>query len=392
MSRNRRTSSLGLAVFWGAAATLVYTYVAFPAAVFVRGLVRPRPHRTGDGTPPVTIVAAAHNEAAIIEAKLDNLLSLDYPRDRLEVIVACDGCDDGTDDVVARFEERGVRLLRLPRVGKAAALNAAVGAATGEIVVFSDANTLYAPDAVHALVRPFADPEVGGVAGDQRYVRGADLAASATGEQRYWDFDRLLKIAQSRAGHVISATGAIYAVRRELIDPIPDGVTDDFYVSTGVIAHGKRLVFTPDAVAYEPVAATSTVELGRKVRIISRGLRAVAARRALLDPRRHGFYAVQLCSHKVLRRLMAFPLIAVAVSSPTLWRRGRLYRAATVAQAGFYAAAGLGLRRQATPAPRGPSARLLALPAYFVLVNAACLRAVWNLLRGTRIDRWEPRR
>lgn len=391
MSDRRATNGLGLALFWGAVGTLGYTYVAFPGAVLIRGLVGRRPHQTDDGTPRVTVVVAAHNEAGVIGSKLDNLLAVDYPRDRFEVIVASDGSDDGTNEVVGGFAGRGVRLLALPRVGKATALNEAVATATGEIVVFSDANTRYAPDAVRALVRPFADPEVGGVAGDQRYVRDGEMAASATGEQRYWDFDRLLKIGESRAGHVISATGAIYAVRRELIDHVPDGVTDDFFVSTGVIAHGKRLVFAPDAIAYEPVATTSKVELGRKVRIVTRGLRAVAARRALLDPRRHGFYAVQLLSHKVLRRLMAFPLIGVAVSSPLLWRRARLYRAATVAQAVFYAGAGLGLRRKAI-SPRGPAGQVLALPAYFVLVNAACLRAVWNLLRGRSIDRWEPQR
>lgn len=382
---------LELALFWGAVGMLGYTYVAFPAAVLVRGLVGRRPHQTGARTPRVTVVVAAHNEVAAIGSKLDNLLAVDYPRDRFEVIVASDGSDDGTNEVIAGFAEHGVRLLTLPRVGKATALNEAVAASTGEIVVFSDANTLYAPDAIHALVRPFADPEVGGVAGDQRYVRDSTAVASATGEQRYWDFDRLLKIGESRAGHVISATGAIYAVRRELIDHVPEGVTDDFFVSTGVIAHGKRLVFAPDAIAYEPVAATSKVELGRKVRIITRGLRAVAARRVLLDPRRHGFYAVQLFSHKVLRRLMAFPLIGAAVSSPLLWRQGQMYRAATIAQVAFYAAAGFGLRRKEAPS-RGVAGRMLALPAYFVLVNAACLRAVWNILRGTRIDRWEPQR
>jgi cellulose synthase/poly-beta-1,6-N-acetylglucosamine synthase-like glycosyltransferase len=337
------------------------------------------------------VVIAAHNEAAVLGSKLGNLLAVDYPRDRFEVIVASDGSDDGTNEVVAGFAERGVRLLALPRVGKATALNKAVAAAAGEIVVFSDANTLYAPDAIRALVRPFADSEVGGVAGDQRYVTTAAAAACATGEQRYWDFDRLLKISESRAGHVISATGAIYAIRRELIDHIPDGVTDDFFVSTGVIARGKRLVFAPDAIAYESVAASSKVELGRKVRIITRGLRAVAARRVLLNPRQHGFYAVQLFSHKVLRRLMAFPLIGVAVSSPLLWRRGQLYRAATAAQVAFYATAGYGLCRKGSSS-RAPTSRILALPAYFMLVNMACLRAVWNLVRGTHIDRWEPQR
>jgi hypothetical protein len=220
-------------------------------------------------------------------------------------------------------------------------------------------------------------------------VRNGDIEASATGEQAYWNFDRLLKIAQSRAGNTTSATGAIYAVRKDLIDPIEAGVTDDFFVSTGVIARGQRLVFASEAVAHEPVAPTGVVEMDRKVRVITRGLRAVAARRELLNPRQHGWYSVQLVSHKVLRRLMAFPLILLAAASPALWHRARLYRLVTVSQVVFYAGAVAALRR-ATAHSRFH--RVLAVPSYFCLVNFACLRAVWNLVRGRRIDRWDPQR
>ena len=145
--------------------------------------------------------------------------------------------------------------------------------------MFSDA-TRSTPDALRALVRPFADPSVGGVAGDQRYRSRDGADAIASGEQRYWDLDRLLKAAESRAGSTISATGAIYAVRRSLFRPVPPGVTDDFFTSTGAIAQGYRLVFAADAVAYEPVAKTSEVEWGRKVRVMTRGLRGVLMRRS----------------------------------------------------------------------------------------------------------------
>lgn len=378
-----------LILFWGATAALVYTYVVFPGLVFLRGALRRRPYRTAGITPSVSILIAAHNEVGSIAAKLENLLALDYPRDRLQVVIASDGSDDGTEELVSRYEERGVRLLSLPRHGKAAALNAAVAASTGEILVFSDANGIYALDAVRALVRPFADPTVGGVAGNQCYSHNGSAGAIAAGEQRYWNFDRMLKLAESRAGNVISATGAIYAIRRSLFRPIPAGVTDDFVTSTSVIAGGLRLVFEPDAIAYEPVAPASDIEFGRKVRVMTRGLRGVLAMRELLNPRRHGFYAIQLFSHKVLRRLMVFPLLAVAATSPSLWREGSLYQGATVAQAAFYCCAVAGLLAARRPLGRR---KLLAIPAFFVLVNVAALRATWNLLRGNRIDRWQPQR
>ena len=380
-----------MVAFWGAVAVLAYTYAGFPLLVLARAAVRPRPYRTGDVRPPVSVLIAAHNEATAIGPKLESVLAAAYPGGRREVIVASDGSDDGTEEVVRRYEDRGVRLVALPRVGKAAALNRAIAVATGEVLVFTDANSALEPDAVTALVRPFADPTVGGVAGDQRYRRRGDEAAVTGGERRYWDFDRLLKVAESRAGNAISATGALYAVRRELVGEVPEGVTDDFATSTGVIAAGARLVFAPDAVAWEPVAASGEVEFGRKVRVMTRGLRGVVVRRELLDVRRHGFYAVQLVSHKVLRRLMVVPLAVLAVASPALWRRGRLYRLATVGQVLFYGAGAAGLLAGSSGRRRARG-RLLAIPAFFCLVNAASVKACWNLVTGRRIDRWEPQR
>jgi cellulose synthase/poly-beta-1,6-N-acetylglucosamine synthase-like glycosyltransferase len=376
-------------LFWSATGLIAYTYLLFPLVVILRAAFRPRPHRSDEITPQVTLVISAHNEAASIGGKLENILSLDYPEDRLAVVIASDGSDDGTDAIVRGYAERGVRLVSLPRVGKAAALNAAVAEAGGEILVFSDANSMYARDAIRALVRPFADPSVGGVAGDQRYVSRNGADAVASGEQRYWDLDRILKASESRSGNAISATGAIYAVRRSLFRPVPAGVTDDFFISTGVIAQGFRLVFAEDAVAFEPVAKKSEIEWGRKVRVMTRGLRAVVLRRELLDPRRSGFYAPQLLTHKLLRRTMVFPLAVVAVTSPLLWRRGRVYRAATRAQVVFYGLGASGLLLRGTRAGRR---KLLVLPAFFCFVNAASLRAVWNVVSGHRIDRWEPER
>jgi cellulose synthase/poly-beta-1,6-N-acetylglucosamine synthase-like glycosyltransferase len=318
-------------VFFVASGLVGYTYVLFPGLVLLRARLRPRPHLSAPITPPVSVIVAARNEARSIGAKLDNLLNLDYPQDRLQVVVAADGCDDDTDSAArARGDER-IRVVSLPRVGKAGALNAAVGVATGEILVFSDANSLYARDALRALVAPFADSDVGAVAGDQRYLADHAEAAVATGERLYWDLDRAIKRAESRGGNAVSATGAIYAVRRELFSQVPPGVTDDFATSTAVIARGKRLVFAPEAIAFEPVARSSRDEFARKVRVMTRGLNAVVARHELLDPRRYGFYALQLLSHKVLRRLMALPLAALALSAAVEARRSRAFRALAAA-------------------------------------------------------------
>jgi cellulose synthase/poly-beta-1,6-N-acetylglucosamine synthase-like glycosyltransferase len=199
----------------------------------------------------------------------------------------------------------------------------------------------------------------------------------------------MMKHSQSRAGNVISATGSIYAVRRSLFQPIPSGVTDDFVVSTQVIAQGYRLVFASDAFAYEPVAAGGKVEFGRKVRITTQGLRAVLVMRRLLNPFRYGFYAIQLFSHKVLRRLAVFPLIIVFFSAALLWNHGWLYQAAFLGQTAFYTCAALGFLLRNT---RFGKVKVFTLPMFFCMIYAASLLATANILRGKQIERWVPQR
>jgi cellulose synthase/poly-beta-1,6-N-acetylglucosamine synthase-like glycosyltransferase len=376
-------------LFWLAVGIIVYTYAVFPLLVFLRGLWWRRPYQAADITPRVTLVIAAYNEANNIRAKLNNVLALDYPRELLEVLVASDGSTDGTNEIVHGYAEQGIRLLALPRQGKAGALNSAVATATGEILVFSDANSMYAPDAIRALVRPFADPEVGGVAGNQVYLKENRSSGADAGEQSYWNFDRKLKQSQSQAGNAISATGAIYAIRRSLFQPVAIGVTDDFAISTDIIVQGYRLVFAPAARAYEPVAASSGLEFGRKVRVITRGLRGVIVRRKLLNPLRHGFYALQLFSHKVLRRLVVFPLLLLLVTNLFLWNKGLFYQFTLLAQVVLYGCGLLGFWFNGTRIGRS---KLLALPLFFCMVNAASFLATINILRGHRIDRWEPKR
>ena len=368
------------------ALAVVWTYALFPLVTLLIGAVRPRPVRSADVTPSVAVVIAAHNEEQDIGPKLANVLAQDYPRDLLDVVVAADGCTDGTEDVVRGYAASGVRLMPLARGGKAMALNAAIASCDADVLVFSDANSMLAPGALRALVAPFADPRVGGVAGDQRYLPEDAALGETAGERSYWSLDRMLKVAQSRAGSVTSATGSLYAMRRSLVQPVVDGVTDDFWTSTAAVESRTRLVFAPDAVAFEPPAASDADEYARKVRIMTRGLRGVHLRRGLLNPFRHGYYAVQLLSHKVLRRLMVVPLLGLLVGC---WLHpGLLWKLAAAAQTGLYAAGGLGLALRARGLRSGP----LTIPAFFVMVNAASAHAAWNVLRGRRIDRWSTRR
>ena len=382
---------IALILFWVAVFLIVYTYIGFPLGVVLRGLLWGRPYKHEELTipPSVSIVISAYNEAKSIAAKLDNILSMEYPRDCLEVVIASDGSTDGTDVIVERYKEHGVKLLSLPRLGKAAALNAAVNATSGEILVFSDANSMYKADAIHELIRPFADPKVGGVAGNQIYKTEVSGGSSGDGERVYWKFDRMLKQFQGKSGNTLAATGAIYAIRRPLFRPIPDGVSDDLVTSTSVIVQGYRLVFAPDAIAYEPVAATSQVEFGRKVRVIVRSWMALIFMRELLNPFRYRFYAIQLFSHKILRYLVVFPLLMLLLLSPFLWKTGFIYQMATIGQAAFYCCALFGLLLHGT---RFGRKKIFTIPFYFCMVNAASLVAILNVLRGRQIKHWEPQR
>lgn len=380
---------IALFLFWLMVALIAYTFVGFPLLVLLRGWLWRRPYQTGDATPKISMVIAAYNEEDAIGEKLDNILALDYPPHLLEVIVASDGSDDRTNEIVARYADKGVTLLALPREGKASALNHAVAAATGELLVFSDANSMYDRNALRALARPFADPQVGGVAGNQVYRRERNQPVSSAGEHGYWNLDRMLKQAECRAGNTISATGAIYAIRRSLFQLVPEGVTDDFVTSTRVIAQGYRLVFAADAIAWEPVAASSGREFGRKVRIMTRGLRAVLVMRELLNPFRYGFYAVQLFSHKVLRRLLIFPFIGLFFANLFLLSHGLFYRLMFAGQVAFYACALVGLLLGHSRIGR---LKIFSYPFFMAMVYWAALVATINILRGRTITSWRPQR
>ena len=381
-----------ITLFWVALGLLVYGYIGFPLLVAIVGRVLNREVRKGAVTPRVSVVVAAHNEADGIASRLDNLLSSDYPADRLQVVVASDGSTDATVQTAEEVEDERVLVLDLPRIGKAAALAEAVRHARGEILVFTDANTVFHRGAVRALARNFADPDVGGVAGHTGYALQAEGESAGQGEDLYWRYDTWIKSLESRAGSVVSAHGGMYAVRRELFRPVEDpAVTDDFAISTGVVAQGRRLVFEAGAVGHEFTMSRSAVEFRRRVRLMTRGLHGVLLRRRLLNPLRYGFYSVAFFSRKILRRLLPLALVALLMSSIALaWSgAGPLYSLAAAAQFSFLALATTGWFLRRSRVGRHPA---LYAPFFYCLANLAAVLALWNVVRGNRIERWTPHR
>jgi len=383
-------TGLAVWIFWISVACLLYVYAGFPLLVAVVGWLRRRKVRTAPVTPRVSLIIAAYNEGAVIGERLENALALDYPPERLQILVAADGCTDATEAIAGCYADRGVEVLSLPRQGKIRALNEAAARATGEILVFSDANIMCHPGALKALTRNFADPEVGGVAGCTGYKLEEASESSGQGERLYWDYDTWLKRLESATGSIVSAHGGLYAVRRQLFRPVSDSaVTDDFAISTGVIEEGFRLVFEPDARASEYAVPKAQREFRRRVRLMTRGLRGVILRRRLLNPARYGFYAVVLFSHKVLRRLVPVPLVAIAAASAYLAPAHPFYLAVAASQALFYALAALGFLLRRAAAGR---LKVVYIPFYYCMANVACGVALVQLLRGRRIELWQPQR
>ena len=377
-------------LFWLALGSLVYVYAGFPVCVAILGLVRPRRVGKQAITPSVSLIIAAYNEERNIGIRLENALALDYPAERLEILVASDGSDDHTEEVVARYEPRGIRLLPLPRRGKIHALNVAVAAAHGEILAFSDANSIYDRDALRHLVGNFADPEVGGVAGNTSYVLQPGCESSSRGESLYLRYDTWLKKMESLTGSVVSAHGGMYALRRELYPSLSDSsVTDDFAISTAVVEQQRRLVFEADARSSEIALPRAGSEFRRRVRIITRGLRGLVLRRRLLNPLHYGFYSVILISHKALRRLLPIPLLLLLPLALYLAPQNRLYRVAACAQLVFYMLAWSGYVLRRTSLGR---LKVFYVPFFYCMSSAAALVALWNLITGQTIELWQPHR
>jgi cellulose synthase/poly-beta-1,6-N-acetylglucosamine synthase-like glycosyltransferase len=373
-------------VFWISTAALFYTYVGYPILLVITSKLRPRLVRRAAWTPTVTVIITAYNEESALAAKLENTLALDYPGGSLEVIVASDCASDRTDDIAREFSGRGVVLHRQPeRLGKTAAQNAAVERATGEIIVFSDATTIYQCDVLRTLMPNFADPTVGCVSGRVSY---ADSAKSSVGHgtQSYWNYEFLLKKHESAVCSLIGVCGCLYAVRRSAYIPLYHEACSDFVIATKMVEQGLRAVYEPDALCSEETNVRANKELSTRVRIMTQTFADLWRNRAMLNPFTTGFYAIELLSHKVMRYLVPLFLIFTLATAGILAPRSLFFTFILVAQIGVYAAAALAVLLERV----GLHSRLLAIPQYFVLGNLASLIAFYQFLRGERYARWEP--
>jgi cellulose synthase/poly-beta-1,6-N-acetylglucosamine synthase-like glycosyltransferase len=375
------------AVFWAAIAVVVYVYVGYPCVIFVLARLRPRPVRkAARHEPTVSFIIAAYNEGPVIAGKLANTLALDYPPERLEIIVASDGSTDATEDVVRREFGGRVKLLAMSgRHGKTIAQNRAVEAAKGEIVVFSDATTVYRPDSLRALVANFADPDVGCATGTVAYGTESEAAVDQ-GRAAYWNYESFLRRHESLFWSVLGASGCVYSLRRRLYTPLEADVISDVAQAIRTVEQGYRAVVEDAAVVFEPTESRSIrEELQRRARVITRGLRVkFRLRRFFL---RHPWFLVQVLSHRILRWAVPFFLI-VALAANALLLDRPVYRILFLAQLALYGVATLAYvleRKNLRP-------RALVIPLYFCIVNLAPLLAVRALLRGEKQVTWETGR
>ena len=375
-------------VFLGTLAVVAWVYAGYPLVLWAVATFRGRPVRRARIEPTVSLIICAYNEGADIRRKLEETLALDYPADRLEVIVASDGSTDATNGIVREFAPR-VRLLAIPaRGGKTAAQNAAVRIATGEILLFSDVTTVYPKNNIRAVVENFADPDVGCVSGDLIYLREAENP-SGEGRALFWNYERQMRIWESRVHSLIGTTGCCCAMRRTLYVPLDPGTISDFVEPGLITQRGWRTVLEVGAPAYERAESRSLRdELHRRARVITRGLRGAFCMPDLLNPLRHPWFALELWSHRVLRWLSPVLLLVLFAASIPLAGQGGIYRLALGTQLAVYGSGlvAYGLERLRVRLPGS------FIPLYFCLIHLAPLLALAWLARGEKKVVWETGR
>ena len=386
------------AIFFFCILTLVYVYAGYPLlARLLGGMVRHRvwAAEPGEHLPSVTVLIAAYNEAAHIEATVRNKLAQDYPADQLDIIVISDESDDGTDDIVAGIMagsgDPHVRLIRQePRAGKTSALNLALPEAAGEIIVFSDANSLYASDTLKNLVAPLADPEVGYVTGRMVY-KAPDGSLTGEGCSAYMRYENNLRAWETDLGSIVGVDGGVDAMLRSIYRAMNDDQLPDFVQPLTVREQGYRVVYEPRALLYEDALADADDEFRMRVRVGLRAFHALKDKAALLNPFTYGLFAWQLWSHKVLRYLAFMFMAGALVSNLILSFRPEYspsWSLLMVGQIIFYAMARYGhtMNRHGRQPPR-----LIGLIYYLCVLNLASALAFWQFLQGRKQVTWKPR-
>jgi cellulose synthase/poly-beta-1,6-N-acetylglucosamine synthase-like glycosyltransferase len=372
-------------LFWTAVGLLVHTYVVYPLSLPVLSLFCSFKRKQGNSNKfKVSMVIAAHNEEKVIEEKIRNTFDLDFPRKNLEILIGSDASSDRTNAIVAKHAP-DVKLFAFnQRGGKAAVLNQLVPRATGDILVFCDANTMLLRNALQKLLSHFEDPSVGCVCG-RLILHDAGNSALGVGESIYWNLESEIKKLEGKLGIVIGANGGIYAIRRELFERIPvdKTVMDDFFVTTRVLKAGKEAIYEPQAIGSEETSLETYGEFHRKVRISQANFNLLPKYIPLLNPLR-GLVAYGFFSHKLLRWIAPVLMMVLLASNALLLVRGPLYYALFAGQALLYFIAGLGYVRNG----KTKNSKLLLIPFYFVSMNMALLIGMFRALSKKQGGSW----
>ena len=371
-------------IFWFTIGIIFYTYFGYPLLTLILSLFVHNPVDKEDIEPTVTFLITAYNEEKSIRQKLENTLSLDYPRDKLEVMVASDGSTDNTDHIVREFPDKNVVLHRVEgRVGKTETQNQAVNAAKGDIVIFSDATTTYKKDAIRNIVRNYNDPSIGAVSGRYEYVNPTG-APVGLGTIIFWKYENFIKSRQTRIKTITGCCGCIYSVLRSAYEPLPRDIISDLVEPLKILEKGYRIAFEPEAVAHEVTEETVGEEFSMRVRVITRAMNGLMYVKTLLNPMKYPFVSFQLISHKVLRWLIPFFLVIIFVSNAMILDNN-FYKLLFLGQVVFYLSAFFAWVME----KYGKKFKLLFLPLYFCVVNIASLRAIFNLIKGRKMAIWE---
>ena len=329
-------------IFWTALLLLAYVYLGYPALAGLRARLRPRPPRTAPIEPTVSIIVVAHNEAPRIAQRIENLLALDYPPERLEILIGSDGSTDATVGIAGNYAAAGVRVCAFKeRRGKAAVINDVVPQVRGEIVVFADARQRFEAGSLRALVANFADPSVGAASGELMLATSTGTATAARGAAFYWRYEKFIRAAEGRVDSTIGATGAIYAIRTALFEPIPhDTILDDVVIPVRIVRKGYRVLFEPLARAFDVASETGRQEFMRKARTNAGTFQLFARERWLLNPWRNRLWFATI-SHKGLRLTLPLLHALALVSNVALaWQLGvGAWELLLAGQVAFYAAA-----------------------------------------------------
>lgn len=371
-------------VFWLAAFLLFYVYAGYPLFLALIGLFVRRPRVEPGYTPRISVLIAAYNEEEAIERKIQQTLALEYPREKLEVLVLSDCSTDRTDEIVKAFPDGRVRLVRMPdRRGKTFAQNVGVKEATGEVIIFSDATAIYHPKALLYLACNYQDASVGAVSGRYQYFDPGEQSPTGLGSVAFWNYENLIKKMQSSIRTITGCCGCIYSVRKEAYTELPADIISDLVQPLQAIRKGYRVVFEDRALAYEETTQSTSEEFSMRVRVVTRAMRGLLSVSDLLKPWKFAWPAFQLWSHKIMRWMVPLFLIVLFGANLALID-SPFYKFILAAQLFFYAAALLNmllpLHRQWKP---------LGIPLFFCTLNAAALVSMLEICRGRKYVTWQ---